>query len=37
MFEVDWSLVAQSVTAIVAATFGLIKAISGLVAIFRKK
>lgn len=37
MFEIDWSLVAQSVTAIVAAGFALIKAVSGLISVFKKK
>lgn len=33
---VDWGLVAQSVTAVVAAAFALLKAVGALVKVFKK-
>lgn len=35
--DFDWSLVAQAVTATVAALFGLVKSVQGLVALFKKR
>lgn len=37
MPNVDWSLVSSAVTAVVAAGFALVKALSALVALFKKK